>query len=467
MRGFHLVRLFALLSIGTMIACGKTGSPTAPSATSANPAVAGATINGTIVGSSPITTSATPSSTITVNVVGTTITVTIDTSGHFTLTGVPAGTVQLHFHGSTVDATATLTAVQSTDTITITVTLTPTSATIDTDDRGNNQGNQGGNQGNSQDQLEGNITAIPPTTAAGSFTVDGQTVQTNASTDIDEGGTTETFAALKVGTHVHVSGNPTSGGGFLATRVEIQGPESQQTTVTGAIKSVSGTAPNLTLVVGTTTVVTNADTQIGNDDNGDSIRISDDNGSNSEFSLLQVNVNVTVNGTTQANGSVLAQHISFVTTEVSGLITSVSGTAPDLTLVVGTTTVHTNANTQIGSGDNTDSLQPRDDGSSNGFSQLVVGVDVKVDGISESDGSVIAQQISLVTTQVQGTIATFSGTCPAVSFTIGSTTVVTTATTQFQDMGCSSLKVGSKVDVTGFQQANGTIRATRVGSGDN
>lgn len=469
MRGSRLIHSSVIvsigLSIGTMIACGKSGSPTAPSTTSSSAVTAGATINGTIVGSSPITTSATPTSTITVNVVGTTITVTIDSSGRFSLAGVPAGTVQLHFKGSNVDATATLTAVQSTDTITITVTLTPTTATIDTDDRGNNQGNQG----NSQDQLEGTITAIPAT-PAGSFVVDGQTVQTNSSTDIDEGGTTEPFSALKVGTQVHVSGNTTTGGGFLATKVEIQTPETQpqQTTVTGAIKSVTGTAPNLTLVVGTTTVTTNSDTQIGNNEGGDSIRIRDGGGdSNGNFALLQVNVNVTVTGTTQTNGSVLAKQISFTTTQVTGVIMSVTGTAPNLTLVVGTTTVHTNANTQVGSGDNTSSLQIGDNNSSSsGFSQLTVGANVKVNGITESDGSVIAQQISLVTTNVQGTIATFSGTCPVVTFTVGTTTVVTTATTSFGDAGCSSLKVGSKVDVTGFKQANGSILATKVSSGD-
>lgn len=64
--------------------------------------------------------------------------------------------------------------------------------------------------------------------------------------------------------------------------------------------------------------------------------------------------------------------------------------------------------------------------------------------------------------EVEGAIATLSGTCPSLTFTIGSTTVKTNATTQFKDTACTGLKTGNKAEVKGTRQADNSVLATRV-----
>lgn len=75
--------------------------------------------------------------------------------------------------------------------------------------------------------------------------------------------------------------------------------------------------------------------------------------------------------------------------------------------------------------------------------------------------------------ELTGTLAALpSGTCPAVTFTLGSTTVTTSSATRFDDLTCASLAIGLTLRVEGVRQANGSVlasevnRATVVGSDD-
>ena len=61
-----------------------------------------------------------------------------------------------------------------------------------------------------------------------------------------------------------------------------------------------------------------------------------------------------------------------------------------------------------------------------------------------------------------GGIAKLSGTCPAVSFVIGSIHVWTNGTTLFQRFECRELTDGTRVDATGAMQADGTLFAREV-----
>ena len=312
MRGRHQRIGFVLIGlIATLAACSRNMT-TSPSS-SGGPGASGATIAGSVLGGgSSSTTSSSTGGGITVTVVGTNVMSTVDNNGHFTLTGVPGGgDVQLHFSGNGVNGTVTISSVQSTDNFTITVTLNNTSATLNSDSRqnNNNQGNNGnGNPSEPQQQIEGLITAIPPTTPAGSFTVAGTTVQTNASTIFVQDDTPKKFTDLKVGLRVHVKGNPTATG-FLATRVELQvGENDNEAEVSGKIVSRTGTAPNLTLVVGTTTVHTNASTVFGS--GGDATSSDNDGGTPLTFASLVVGLAIQVEGTRQADGSILATKIS-------------------------------------------------------------------------------------------------------------------------------------------------------------
>ena len=55
-----------------------------------------------------------------------------------------------------------------------------------------------------------------------------------------------------------------------------------------------------------------------------------------------------------------------------------------------------------------------------------------------------------------------AGTCPAVTFTLGGTTVTTTAATRFDDLTCASLAAGDALRVEGVRQANGSVLASEV-----
>lgn len=342
MRGNRTLVLSSILVavVSLVAACGKA-SPTTPSSVNA-PNAAGATIAGSLSGSSVSSISTQSTGSMTVSVVGTMITAAIDGSGHFLLTGVPAGDVHLRFHGGNTDATATLTAVQSGDSITITVTVNGSSAVIDSDSR----------KSNSQTELEGVITAIPPTTAAGSFMIGSTTVQTNSSTTFDEDGAAKAFADLKVGLRVHVSGTASSSTTFAATRVELQPPDQEpaEATATGTISGLTGTPPTLTFVVGGVTIHTNANTRVdaGEDDGGDMTLMDDggnDQGSSIGLSILQNGFTVTVEGTKQPDGSILASEIKLSTVTVKGTIAGLAGTCPAIHFTLGATNVTTSAAT--------------------------------------------------------------------------------------------------------------------------
>jgi hypothetical protein len=66
------------------------------------------------------------------------------------------------------------------------------------------------------------------------------------------------------------------------------------------------------------------------------------------------------------------------------------------------------------------------------------------------------------TTQLSGTLSGLSGSCPAVSFTVGGKAVTTTSATAFVGNACKDLKNGKGVTVTGTVQVNGSVIATTV-----
>jgi len=64
--------------------------------------------------------------------------------------------------------------------------------------------------------------------------------------------------------------------------------------------------------------------------------------------------------------------------------------------------------------------------------------------------------------EVEGTLGMIAGTCPSISSTVGATKFATTASTKFDDVACTALTPGSKVQVKGTRNADGSIMATRV-----
>jgi hypothetical protein len=142
--------------------------------------------------------------------------------------------------------------------------------------------------------------------------------------------------------------------------------------------------------------------------------------------------------------------------EISGSISNRSGACPALTFTVGTTTVATNASTQF---------------KDVACTALANNMSVEVKGTRQASGSVIATRVEAkgenkapgaAEVEVKGAISGKGGTCPALTFTVSSTTVVTNASTQFKDTSCAALANGTRVEVKGAKQSNGSVLATRV-----
>jgi len=97
---------------------------------------------------------------------------------------------------------------------------------------------------------------------------------------------------------------------------------------------------------------------------------------------------------------------------------------------------------------------------------LADGTIVEVEGIRQADGSVLAKQIEAEAgpDEVEGKISDLAGTgsCPALTFKVGTTSVTTSASTTFSGVTCAALANGAEVEVEGTKQANGSIAAASV-----
>lgn len=232
--------------------------------------------------------------------------------------------------------------------------------------------------------------------------------------------------------------------------------------VEGRIVSVTCAANPATLVVGQTspiTVLIPAGTPIRHD------------GTAVACSQLLVGALVHVKGTKNGS-SVTASQIELqnnpgpnpgpnlpppavTQVELQGAISLLAGTCPSLTFTVSSTKVTTNSATAFN--DTT-------------CAGLHNGGVVEVKGTRQTDGSVLATKVEKNDDQneqdeaeVKGTISSaITGTCPAISFTVGSTSVTTNASTTFNDTTCAALKQGDQVEVKGTRQANGSVLARKV-----
>jgi hypothetical protein len=107
------------------------------------------------------------------------------------------------------------------------------------------------------------------------------------------------------------------------------------------------------------------------------------------------------------------------------------------------------------------------------FSDLRVGDHIQVKG--RRDGaSFVATEIKVEPggdddddddnddNDVEGAISGLGGTCPSVTFFIGSTKVTTNALTSYEDITCLTLANNQRVEVTGNRANDGSVVATRI-----
>jgi hypothetical protein len=435
-----------MLAVLTAACGGRGSSPTAPSGT---PNGAGAVITGSVRGAAGAFTAAGSGASltgVTVTIVGTNISAAVDAGGRFTLTNVPVGTVQLQLTGGGANATVTISTVEASQTIDVVVSVSGTSASVESEVR----------SGGSEAQLEGRIESLPPTTAASTFKAAGRTVKTDASTRLVDGSQTRSFADLTIGMRVHAKGT-LSGDTFTATQVQLQNSNNVQVTVNGVIDTVTGTASAFEFKIGSRVIKGDALTAFfGDGDSPDS------------FASLEDGVRVEVKGD-QRDGFVYATRIHVnddddddddddgpdTSASIHGILSAIGGSAPSLLLTVGGTTVRTSASTEV-----------KRRGDAQTLSALKVGMSLHVVGVRQTDGSIDARKIEIDDDatggefEIEGSLGGLKGTCPAVTFSVNGFSIATSASTTFEGGTCAALKGGTKVNVKGLRQSDGSVAAT-------
>jgi len=273
----------------TAIACGNASgslSPTGPSGGSTTGAVITGHVRGVSTASTADSFAPLAVSSLHVTISGTNISSTVDGSGQFTLTGVPPGTVTLQFSGPGVSASITLSGVSAGEQITIDVTLNGSSARVDSESRHKNGGRD----------IEGHITAVD--TSARTITVGGSVVAVPASARIHRGGTTMTFADLKVGVDVDVE-TTMNGTTLIATDVSIEDDDDDDdrdglTEVSGIVAGLTGQCPAITFMVRDRTVTTSGTTRF-----------------NDGCDRIKNNVRVEAKGALTPNGALMATSVEL------------------------------------------------------------------------------------------------------------------------------------------------------------
>lgn len=326
-------------------------------------------------------------------------------------------------------------------------------------------------RGHSGEEIEGLVQSVDGT--GGTLTVADQhlgtvTVTTTDSTEIRHGDTAIPLAQVQVGWRVHVKGALQTDGTYAATEIIVQdegsggGGGGGETEAQGTIQSIDSVAMSFTVQESDGTVVT-IDT--------DANTVFTMGGQPASFSDLATGQMVEVEGTTQADGSVLASHVSIEVeeTEVQGTVQSIDSVAMSFTIQEqdGTVvTIDTDASTVFRMGDH-----------SAAFTDIVVGDSVEVTGVAQADGSILASRVNIEAPEIEpvevagsvSSIDTGAGTF-VVTTDSGDVTVATDANTQWHGHGHPSgigdLAVGDHVQVEGTMQPDASVLASSVDIGD-
>ena len=280
--------LAAAAGLLTFAACSSNETPTS----SRNSMITGQVVVGSSAQSAPVRTeAATGASNIVVSVASSNASAVTDASGNFTLTGVPPGSDTLTFERADIHARASI-QVPAGSTMSITVSLHGNQATIV----------PGGHPGA---EIEGRVQTVD---AGGStLTVADQrlgtvTITTNDATSIRHGALAITLAQITAGMEVHVKATLQGDGTYLATEILVQDLNNGGTPqIEGTIASVDSGASSFVVQSpgGTTTVTTNGAT------------IFEKNGMAATFGDLAAGQRVTVRGTLQGDGSILAALVTI------------------------------------------------------------------------------------------------------------------------------------------------------------
>jgi Domain of unknown function (DUF5666) len=68
--------------------------------------------------------------------------------------------------------------------------------------------------------------------------------------------------------------------------------------------------------------------------------------------------------------------------------------------------------------------------------------------------------------QFDGRVRDLSGSCPALTFTVGERSVYSSSSTSFRRISCGDIRVGTRIDVRGTEMSDGRIRADEIRGND-
>lgn len=278
--------------------CGSgSSSPMAPSAaapvaSSGSSTAAGATIRGTVqtagatAGSTGVVRALAVAAGVRVSVVGTALATQTDSAGQFELRGIAGDRARLRFEAPGIQAELELEGLEDGHALNVEVHVSGDGAFVsDTDDH------------RGETSLRGRVDAIN----GSRLQVQGRVVQTDGLTRfLGHGDQTLSLGALKLGDNVEVEGAAQADGSVYARTVKVEDANENQpqnepqneVQFTGGIQSLSPFR-----VAGRTVSVTGQ------------TQILDHKNAAISFSALRVGDTVEVEGTSQADGSVLARKV--------------------------------------------------------------------------------------------------------------------------------------------------------------
>jgi len=253
--------------------------------------------------------------------------------------------------------------------------------------------------GTGEAELKGVVEAVPPATAAGTFRAAGKVVSTSGGTIFQRGSAAVSFAEVRVGLRVEVKGT-LSGDTLSATHIEIEDRAGAPSPA-----PVPTPAPTPTPTPTPTPAPAPAPVEV----------------------------------------------------EMTGVLGNLTGIATWFQFTVNGRTFKGDASVQIL-------------GSSNAtrtFGDLRIGQTVEVKGI-QKDGFVQLSRVRIedanggVEVEVEGSLGAIARAWPAIASSVSGTAFTTSAATLFDGTACTALKSGSKVQVKGSRQADGSLLAARV-----
>jgi hypothetical protein len=446
------IGVLALIALGCAACSGE--APPAPAGPSSAGVPSSSTQSAKILGN---VSAGVPLAAMAAQVVGTSVSAPVGTGGGFSLEGVPEGNVQLRFVGSGVDASVALSPVRPGDVVSLLVGVAGATATVQSESR-----NAGGKV-----ELEGRIESLPPTQAANTLVVDGRTVTTTTTTAIRDGNDVpRMFSDLAIGQRVHVKG--TLGvDSVVADSILIQNTTTSiPVNVNGIVEKLAGSASAFSFLIGSREI------------KGDSTTVLyGDNGVLLTFAALKDGLRVEVKGEMRdAYVFAVRIHINGPTTpeppqddsaSVEGRLDAIGGTKPALTLKIvtagGFTMVTTTSSTEV---------QRRGDVQT--LDALALGQTVHAVGARQADGSIVARKLQIKDEEaggafvIEGSLGGLKGTCPVISFGVNGYSVTTSGATLYYPatpapgLKCEDLKSGTKVEIEGTRQADGSVLATKV-----